>query len=202
MILKSFVEGGELGKVFYVKAGWLKKESTQKPWLKQKEKAGGGVLLDLGIVMIDLAMWILGYPVGMRISAVNFKHTTKNVEHSSTVFMAVKNGGTLTVDVSWMLHVDHETFYFDLYGTQGSATLSPLKVNKKLYGNLVNVAPAGIESPQVLYRKSYENELKHFIGAAKGLHPVISTGDEAVQRMRIIDAIYKSAARGKEIVLR
>jgi len=74
---KSFVEGGELGKVFYVKAGWLKKESTQKPWLKQKEKAGGEVLLDLGIVMIDLAMWMLGYPVGMRISGVNFKHTTK-----------------------------------------------------------------------------------------------------------------------------
>jgi len=115
--------------------------------------------------------------------------------------MAVKNGGTLTVDVSWMLRVDHETFYFDLYGTQGSATFSPLKVNKELYGNLVNVAPARIESPQVLYRKSYENELKHFIGAAKGLHPVISTGNKAVQRMRIIDAVYKSAARGKEIVL-
>lgn len=201
MIMKSFIEGGVLGKVFYVKAGWLKKESSQSQWLKQKEKAGGGVLLDLGIVMVDLAMWMLGYPVGMRISAMNFNNTTKNVEDSSTVFMIVKNGSVLTVDVSWTLHVDHETFYFNLYGTRGSATLSPLRVNKELHGNLVNVAPAKMESPQVLFRKSYENELKHFIGAAKGLHPVVSTGDEAVQRMRIIDAIYKSAARGKEIAL-
>ncbi len=74
-------------------------------------------------------------------------------------------------------------------------------MNKELHGNLVNLAPAKIESPQILFRKSYENELKHFVGVVKGLHPVVSTGSEAVQRMRIIDAIYKSAERGKEIVL-
>jgi len=65
----------------------------------------------------------------------------------------------------------------------------------------VNVAPAKIDSPQVLFRKSYENELRHFVGAAKGLHPVVSTGEEAVHRMRIVDAVYRSASKGREIIL-
>ena len=45
----------------------------------------------------------------------------------------------------------------------------------------------------------YENELKHFVGAVRGIHQVISTADEAVLRMRIVDAIYQSAAKKKEI---
>ncbi len=58
-----------------------------------------------------------------------------------------------------------------------------------------------METPQNLYKRSYETELKHFVGAVRGLHPVISTADEAVKRMRIVDAIYKSAEKGKEVVL-
>ncbi len=74
-------------------------------------------------------------------------------------------------------------------------------MNKELHGNLVTLAPAKIESPQILFRESYENELNHFVGVVKDLHPVVPTGSEAVQRMRLIDAIYNSAERGKEIVL-
>jgi predicted dehydrogenase len=70
-----------------------------------------------------------------------------------------------------------------------------------MHGSLVNVAPASTETPQSLYRKSYENELKHWIGSLRGLHTVISSGDEAVHRMKIIDSIYKSAKRGKAVAL-
>ena len=79
--------------------------------------------------------------------------------------------------------------------------INPLRIHKQLHGNLVNVTPAKIESPQNLYRKSYENELKHFVGAARELHQIISTGDEAVHRMKVVEAIYQSAKKGKEIVL-
>ncbi|MEK9138987.1 MAG: Gfo/Idh/MocA family oxidoreductase, partial [Bacteroidota bacterium] len=50
MILKSFLEGKELGKVYYTKAGWLRKKNNNSAWLTQREKSGGGVFLDLGIV--------------------------------------------------------------------------------------------------------------------------------------------------------
>ena len=69
LILKSFIEKGELGKVFYTKAGWLRKLSNDNPWITRKDKSGGGVFLDLGIVMLDLNLWMLDFPPVERVSA-------------------------------------------------------------------------------------------------------------------------------------
>jgi predicted dehydrogenase len=202
MLLRSFVENGELGKVFYVRAGWLKKLSNANPWMTQKDKSGGGVFLDLGIVMLDLVLWMLGFPPVRRISSTMFTHKTKNVEDSAIASLEMKGGPLVIIESSWSLQAAQDFFYCDFFGTEGSAMINPLRVNKLLHGNIVNVTPAKTETPANLYRKSYENELKHFVGAARGLHPVISTGDEAVQRMQIVEAIYQSARKGKEVTLK
>ena len=202
MILRGFIEKSELGKIFYAKAGWLKKLSDNNQWITQKEKSGGGVLIDLGIVMLDLVLWMLGFPEVRRVSSKMYLHKTKRVEDSCLVFIEIKYGPTVILEVSWSLQSHTDYFYCDFFGSEGSAMINPLRINKQLHGNLVNMTPAKVETPQNMYKKSYENELKHFVGAARGLHPVISTGDEAVQRMKIVDAIYRSAKKGKEIVLR
>jgi predicted dehydrogenase len=113
----------------------------------------------------------------------------------------MKNGSTLTIEASWSFESTSDFFYCDCFGTEGSGSLNPFRIIKRMHGNLVNVAPVSTETPQSLYRKSYENELKHWIGSLRGLHTAISTGDEAVHRMKIIDSIYKSAKRGKAVVL-
>jgi predicted dehydrogenase len=202
MILKSFVEKGELGKIFYTKTGWLKKLSNNNPWITQKEKAGGGVFLDLGIVMLDLVLWMLGYPEVQRVSSKMYKHKTKSVEDSCIAFIEMKYGTSVMLEVSWSFMSAQDFLYCDFFGSEGSAMINPLRIHKELHGNLVNVTPVKIESPQNLYKKSYENELKHFVGAARGLHEIISTADEAVQRMRIVEAIYQSAEKGKEITFK
>ena len=202
MILKSFVEKGELGKVFYAKTGWLKKLSNDNPWITQKEKAGGGVFLDLGIVMLDLVLWMLGYPDVHRVSAQMYKHKTKSVEDSCLALIEMKSGTSVILEVSWSFLSAQDFLYCDFFGADGSAMINPLRIHKQLHGNLVNVTPVKIESPQNLYKKSYENELKHFVGAARGLHDVISTGDEAALRMKIVEAIYQSAEKRKEIIFK
>lgn len=202
MILKSFIEKGELGKVFYSKAGWLRKLSNDNPWITRKDKAGGGVFLDLGIVMLDLNLWMLDFPPVERVSATMHKHKTKSVEDSCLAFVTMKNSATLMLEVSWSLQSAEDYFYCDFYGTDGSAMINPLRIHKQLHESLVNVTPAKVETPYNLHKKSYENELRHFIGAVRGLHTVISTGEEAVQRMKIVEAIYESAQKGKEIRLR
>ena len=58
-----------------------------------------------------------------------------------------------------------------------------------------------IDLGERLFKRSYENELKHFLGAIKGVRLVISTADEAVQRMTIVDAVYKSVRLGREVML-
>ncbi|MBI4810412.1 MAG: Gfo/Idh/MocA family oxidoreductase [Ignavibacteriales bacterium] len=202
MILKSFIEKGEIGKIFYVKAGWLKKLSSDNKWMTQKEKAGGGVFLDLGIVMLDLILWLLGFPPVQRVNAKMYMQKTKSVEDSCVVFAEMKYGISLMMETSWSFPCAQDFFYCDLFGSEGSAMINPLRINKQLHGNLVNVSPVKIESPLHLFKKSYENELKHFVGAARGLHTIISTGEEAVQRMKVVEAIYQSAAKGKEIIIK
>ncbi len=202
MILKSFIEGKELGKVFYTKVGWLRKKRTDIDWVTQREKSGGGVFLDLGIVMLDMALWMMGFPDVKGVNATHFYHTTRSVEDTSFVSITMKNGSLITIDVSWSLTLDDDLYYCTMYGTDGTATLSPLQVNKELHGSLVNLAPAKVDTPHQIFKKSYENELKHFLGAVKGLHPIISTADEAVQRMKVVDAIYKSARTRKEVIIR
>jgi len=199
MILKSFIDGKELGKVYYTKAVWLRKKNNDTSWLTQKEKSGGGVFLDLGIVMLDLAFWMMNFPDAKRVSATNFNHNTKKVEDTSCVNITLNNGSLINIEVSWSMHVTDDVYYCSVYGTDGTATLNPLRINKELHGNVVNLAPAKIDPPQHLFRRSYENELKHFLGAVKGTHQVISTADEAVQRMKIVEAVYKSVRTGKEV---
>jgi predicted dehydrogenase len=201
MLLKSFLEGKELGKVFYTKAGWLRKKNSDTTWLTQKERSGGGVFIDLGIAMLDMAFWMMGYPDAKRVSATNFNHTTKQVEDTSCVNITMKNGSLINIEVSWSMHVLDDVYYCNIYGTDGTASLNPLRINKELHGNVVNLAPARMDPPQHLFKRSYENELKHFLGAVKDVHPIISTADEAVQRMKIVDAVYKSVRIGKEVAI-
>jgi predicted dehydrogenase len=202
MILKSFIEDKALGKLFYTKAGWFKKLNAESAWLTKKTQSGGGVVLDLGIVMLDLAFWMMGFPEVREVSATNYSHHTKDVEDSSVAFLKMKNGSTLTIEASWSFESTSDFFYCDCFGTDGSGSLNPFRIIKRMHDNLVNVAPASIETPQSLYRKSYENELKHWIGALRGLHSIISNGDEAVQRMKILELIYKSAKRGKAVAIK
>lgn len=199
MILKSFIENGELGNLFYVKAGWLKKQSSDSPWFIRKEKAGGGAFLDLGIVMVDLALWMLKYPEAKQATATMYSHTTKNVEDSCLAFLKMKNGATVSIEISWTFRSASDFFYCDCYGTDGSASINPLLIHKLMHGSLVNVTPVKMDTAQNLYKRSYQNELKHFVGAVRGLLPIVSTGEEALARMKIVDAIYKSAEKGKEI---
>jgi predicted dehydrogenase len=202
MILKSMIQGGELGKLYYAKAGWLKKLSTTSPWLTRKEKSGGGVVLDIGIVMFDLAFWMMGFPEPKEVVAANYSHNTRGVEDSSVVFLRMKNGSTMTIESSWSFESNQDFFYCDCYGTEGSGSLNPFRILKRLHGNLVNVTPVSHETPQTLYWKSYDNELRHWVGALRGLHPVISTGEDAVHRMKIVDAIYQSAKKGKSVIIK
>jgi len=201
MILKSFIEGNELGEVYFVRTGWLRKRKLDTSWIVQKEMSGGGVFLDLGIVMLDMALWMMGYPVVKRVSASHFNHKTRQVEDTSLVSLTLGNGSRIHIEVSWSMYLDNDLYFCHVFGSDGTATLNPLQVNKELHGSLVNLAPAKIEPPQHLFKRSYENELKHFLGAIRGVHPVISTADEAVQRMRVADAVYKSVRLGKEISL-
>lgn len=201
-VLRDLIRAGELGKIYYIKAGWFKKLSDNQPWITRKDKSGGGVVLDLGIVMLDLSLWMIDYPVIDKVSARTYSTTTRSVEDSAVSFFHAKNGITIFNEVSWSLQSAEEFYYCDVFGEDGSARINPLRIHKELHGNLVNVTPARIETPHNLHRKSYEHEIAHFVEAVQGTTELVSTAEEAVQRMKIAAAMYDSARKGREISIK
>lgn len=202
ILQRNFVKGKELGEIFYVKAGWLKQQSSNQKWFTEMEKAGGGVVMDNGIVMLDLGMWMLGFPEVKSVSSVNYRHNTKTVEDSNFTFVKFKNGSCLTIEVSWSFLRSGEFFYCNVFGTNGSATINPLRISKMINQQVFDITPKNIKQAQAGYKNSFENEINYFIGAIKGTHELISTGREALAVIEVIDAAYKSAKAEKEITFK
>ena len=89
MLLRSLLSSGEIGEPFYVKCGWIRRQSSTQKWFTKKTESGGGVIIDLGILLLDLSLWLLDYPAVLFVSAQNFNHNTKNVEDTSISFIKV-----------------------------------------------------------------------------------------------------------------
>ncbi|MDZ7289615.1 MAG: Gfo/Idh/MocA family oxidoreductase [candidate division KSB1 bacterium] len=202
--LKSFIDGGEIGEVFYAKAGWLRRQKKldEQAWLYQKKYSGGGVLMDLGVQVLDVILWLLGNPKAKSVKANTYDHVANfEVEDTAVALVHLDNGITVNLEASWIFLQDEDLFYAHLLGTRGNAQLNPLRVTKELHGNLVNLTPSRPETPTNLYKQSYQNELRHFIRCLREGTPMLSTGEESLERMRLVEGMYESAKCGKEVAL-
>lgn len=200
MLLKSLLNSSELGELFYIRCGWLRKQSSAEKWFLKKSEAGGGVITDLGINLFDLALWLLDFPEVVSVSAQSFHHKTKTVEDSAVGFIRCKNSAVINFDVSWSLHSESDGFNLTTYGSEGTAHLNPLRVYRRLDSGQIDLAPQ--TSKKNLFKKAYENELKHFISAVRENNPVISSSTDAVKSIALIESIYKSIEKNKEVTLR
>jgi predicted dehydrogenase len=80
--MKNAVDRGEIGAVYYVKAGWVKQRSTDARWLANADMSGGGVLVDLGIAVIDMIMHVLNFGKVRSVTASTFHQATKQAGRS------------------------------------------------------------------------------------------------------------------------
>ncbi len=201
MILRSILGAGEIGDPFYVKCGWIRRQSSAQKWFTKKEESGGGVIVDLGVSLLDLSLWLLDYPEVTSVTTQCYNHNTKNVEDTALSFLRCKNSSSISIETSWSLPVEKDIFYLTVYGTKGAASLSPFRIYKKIDAQFIDLTPSQSESPMSAFKKSYLNELKSFIGAVRGLNPIFSSGEQSLLRLKIIDAMYQSTKQKNEIKL-
>jgi predicted dehydrogenase len=204
MILKEFMQKGEIGKPFYVKTGWLRHWSRPKlqNWLTDSKISGGGVLMDMGIQLIDLSLWLLGTPKVKNVRSHCYNLFMEgDVEDSALAIIHTENDETITVEVSWRMHLEKDMNYTHVFGREGSAFMNPLRLYRELHGNLVNVTPVDFESNVDVFKKSFVNEMRNFIQVIKGEDEPVTPIDDGVYLMKILDAIYQSAKSGQQIDL-
>jgi predicted dehydrogenase len=198
MLIRSLIDAGEIGNPFYIKCGWIRKQSSSEKWFNRREEAGGGVILDLGINLVDLALWLADYPRAISISTKNFFHNSRNLEDTSVSFIRCENL-TISLEASWSMAEEKDTFFTNVYGTKGSIGANPFKLIKVLDDEQIDLGSTFAETPTEAFKKSYLNELKSFIGAIRGLNPVFSSGEEALQLLKIAECMYISAEKDQEI---
>lgn len=201
-LLRRFVEKGDLGEIFFTKAGWLRQrtEWDSDEWRRQKRESGGGVVLDLGFQILDQALWILGGPAVDSVTASVHRSRKGEVEDSASAFLRLAGGGTLTLEVTWGLLMEKDFAYVNLFGAHGAALLNPLRVHRGMHGTLVNVTPQ-VDTSRNQYKQSTEAQIAHFADVLrKGTKPV-GGAEEILPVMQLMDAIYRSAEQGKEVRL-
>jgi len=202
LTLKPFVSGGELGDIFYLRTGWFNRRigRGRLSWRQRRARAGGGVLMDLGFQMLDLALWLLDYPEPKRVVAHLHRTPGMEVEDSAVLLLYLEGHRVINLEVTWSLQSTRERQFLSLLGSAGSASLSPLDVTKELDGELHDVTPPLSASRENQYTASYRQEMLNFMEIVRG-ERAPTAPREQVTLLKVIEAAYRSAEEGRDIAL-
>jgi predicted dehydrogenase len=224
--LKQLIDAGRLGRTYYAKAWWLRRTGIPTPgsWFTQAALAGGGPLVDIGVHVLDYALFLLGNPRVKAVSASTYdllgtngfgasKSSSKSgangskqfdVEDLATVFIRLEDGGTLLVEASWAAHrADGDQFGATLYGTEGGAEwivddYAPVG-SLKVFGDDEGVATAEALTPGV--GGKHDAVVAEFVETVRSGRWEGHDGSAAAELARIVDACYESARSQREVVL-
>lgn len=198
--LKHFIDHGELGEIFYMKAGWLmgRSEWAIDEWRSQSIRLGGGAFSSIGVNLLDICLWFYDKKDPVSISgSSHLRDRNGRIEDAAVAYIRYSDDSVLTVEVGWTLIFEKDFFYCNLFGKKGAALLNPLKIHKEMHGHLVNVTPA-IEQRNY-YRVSFELQDRFFVESLlKDQEPVFS-GKDGLAIAQIVDAFYKSVKKKAEV---
>ncbi|MGI8499193.1 MAG: Gfo/Idh/MocA family protein [Gemmatimonadaceae bacterium] len=199
--LSAFLRGGELGKLTGIRAGAYQPRRPTEGWRHRRAEAGGGVFLEQGFPLLDLALWLADFPEPVRVSAhMERGKAMSAVEDAMLVTLECVQGKSFAIDCAWNYVGTDERWWFNVMATRGSAQLGPLQVVKDLNGRPTDVTPTGASARESAFIQSYRAELAHFLAVLRDEASYEAPADQLIVH-RITEAIYKAADEGKEVRL-
>jgi predicted dehydrogenase len=221
--LKHQIDEGQLGRIYYAKAHWMRRNGIpgMGGWFTNRELSGGGPLIDLGVHILDMALHLMGEPQVSTVSADTFAElgprgkgsrdpnantlgSAFEVEDLATAYLRLKGGGALQLETSWAtFRAPGDNFGIELFGTDGGA-----KIEVQNYTNEdtlriftdVGGVPAEVK-PATGAGLGHRAVVREFVRIVKSGEWEGQNGSEALLRTEIIDACYASAKAGREVVL-
>lgn len=220
--LKKYIEDGKMGEIYAARCGWQRRRGIpgKGGWFTTKELSGGGPLIDLGVHMIDLAMWLMGNPTPIAVTGCTYKKFADNnvsdsvhsafgdkvedgifdVEDLAMGFIRFDNGCCMQIEFSWASNIGTAQRFVELRGTQSGAVWSSaddkLKIFTEEHGSTVDILP-NITAQM----SGHEANLRHFIDVLLGNAEPMFLPQQGVNMIKILEGFYRSAAEGKEILL-
>lgn len=222
--LKKMVDRGEFGDLYCGRCGWIRRRGIpgKGGWFTTKEQSGGGPLIDLGVHMIDLAMYLMGNPTPVAVSGSVYSKFADNdaeassehaafgetaqggtfdVEDLAMGFIKFDNGACLQIEFSWASNIEeYDCNFVELRGTKAGLKWrnsgNESKIFTESFGQLVDIDMK--PQNQVI---GHEGNLRHFADVVlNGAKPDF-VPQQGVNMIKILEAIYKSAETGKEVSL-
>lgn len=223
IFLKKYIEEGKMGEIYTARCAWRRRRGIpgKGGWFTTKEQSGGGPLIDLGVHMIDLSIWLMGNPKPVTVSGCTYSkfadgddvsdsvHSnfgekvaggTFDVEDLAMGFIRFDNGASMQIEFSWASNIERESKFIELRGTKAGATTDnateSLKIFTEEFGSTVDITP---NLPKTY--PGHEANLRHFAdvlqnGTEPDFEPI-----QGVNMIKILEAMYKSAETGHEIAL-
>lgn len=224
--LKARIDSGEFGEIYTGRCGWQRKRGIpgKGGWFTTKAQSGGGPLIDLGVHMIDLAIYLMGNPKAVAVSGCTYQKFADNTDKADSVnadfgekkddgtfdvedlaigFIRFENGASLQIEFSWASNIEREKTFIELRGTEKGFTWQ---------GGHYDVFDAGkhrrglrrwldIARQMKGALHPHGRNLQHFIDVIEGRAEPDFTPDQGVNMIRILCAMYESAETGREVAI-
>lgn len=228
-VLRKHIQAGGLGDVYFAKAWWERRSGIPGlgSWFTSKNAAGGGPLIDLGVHVLDMVLWLMNDPEIVTVSASTyseigpqgkgnwggnrFKVTEQQpyeVEDLAVAFMRTATGASIFLEAGWAAYTGAtDEFGVALRGDRGGAdlrvkdyaTVDTLTLYSDIDGTPVDAKPRLVDkSPAAGHIETISN----FVDAVLSGTPANPSGEDGLIRTTVIDAIYRSAEERREIDLR
>ena len=221
--LKQFIEDGKAGEIYCGRCGWIRRRGIpgKGGWFTTKVKSGGGPLIDLGVHMIDLAIWLMGNPTPVSVTGCTFTKFADNdaqadsehaafgekvqngafdVEDLAMGFIRFDNGACLQLEFSWASNIEKEKRFVELRGTKAGFTWNEDGTcgiwTEDEHGTLTDLKPYTGEMGS-----GHARALEHFTSILLDGAKPDYVPQQGVNMIRILDALYESARTGNEVKL-
>ena len=200
-IAKKFIDADELGDIYSARVHAIRRRGIPG-WgvFTNKELQGGGPLIDIGVHMLDTALYLMGYPepevvLGKTHQKIGTKkgvgllgdwdYENYTVEDMAVGMVTFKNGATLTLEAAFAANVEKdETMQVSLMGDQGGADIFPLKIFQEKHNTLVDITP--VYAPKI---DGHQHEISQFVESCLSDIPPLSTPEQGLIIQKIINAI-------------
>ncbi|MCS7462051.1 Gfo/Idh/MocA family oxidoreductase [Paenibacillus doosanensis] len=218
-LMKSFVDNGELGDIYYAKASCIRRLGNPGGWFADKERSGGGPLIDIGVHVIDICWYLMGRPKVVSVSgntyrklgnranvrnlsfykAADYDASQNTVEDMANALIRFDNGASLMVDVSFTLHAKQDETVVKLFGDKGGLELEPaMHLVSEKHDTILNITPQ-TDQKGLNVTAAFQNEIRFFIDSCAAGKEPISPVEDGVELMKILCGIYESAETGREV---
>ncbi|MCR8559726.1 Gfo/Idh/MocA family oxidoreductase [Mucilaginibacter sp. BJC16-A38] len=203
MHMKRLIDSNEYGKVLWLRGRYGKSVTADyfNQWRAKKELAGGGILMDQGIHMLDLFLFLSGDFDVVKAEVSNL-YWHMDVEDNAFVILKESATGKVASLHSTMSQWRH-LFSLEIFLEKGYMVLNGLITSSMSYGEETlsvaknrSTAPAATWQDEVITKyvnnNSWRYEMDHFFDAIDNNKSVtIGNSDDALKLMRIIDKVYE-----------